>query len=66
MKATSAISALDDIARTISRNSLQRGRESRSAAGADKYEAEITEEVLKLSGRLCKSGKDLDRCWGVR
>lgn len=60
MKATSAISALDDIARTISRNSLQRGRESRSAAGADKYKAEITEEVLQLCACFRKSSNDLE------
>jgi hypothetical protein len=58
MEGTSAINALDNIARTISRKSLRRSRESRSAAGAGKV-TEITAILLKLTARFRKYGNDL-------
>jgi len=58
VKGTSAVNVLDNIARTISRRSLRRSRESRGAAGAGKY-TENTIVLLQLMLRFRKSGNDL-------
>ena len=59
MEETSAVNTLDNIARTISRSSLRRSRESRSAAGAGKDIVTYTVVLLKAWPSFRKCDKDL-------
>jgi hypothetical protein len=61
MGGTSAVNVLDSIGRTISRRSLRRSRESRSAAEAGKDSVDITAVLLKTTGCFRKSHNDLAR-----
>jgi hypothetical protein len=62
MEETSAVNVLDNGTRTISRRSLRRSRESRSAAGAGKIidkDDKDTVVLLKLSPCFRKADNDL-------
>lgn len=59
MEGMSAVNALDSIARTISRSSLGRSRESRSAAEAGKDNVDDTIVLLKESLAFRKHDNDL-------